>query len=492
MRLDAIPNSQSKRRRKSALIPLVLAGILFGGLFSAIRIGRSQATTSPRKKALIELGWDAPTPDLVRNNIKIMEKSPFSGAMINLHVGKTFLNKTAYPESAFDKDRADLEAVSSDRFNQNFITMWSAREEGWDWMNDSDWKAAETNARNFAKTAKAGKTIAGFVLDPEPYGTNPWTYNKTLYPSQSFVSVQTKVRERGAAFMKAVQNEKSNIKILMLFGAPIVKDQMKAQKSLENADWALWASFMDGMVEASGPKVELIDGNETSYYYLKGADFDAFAKTKAEARDLFSPKNRDKYDKKVRLANAVFVDGTLNVYNSPRFIGLYLANGEERRKFLEHNLFHALRATDQYTWFYNEHMDWWGSFGKGVSVPDGLEAVVRSATEKTAKGQPLGFDSAVFGDAAQRFANKIEIDGRVSSKGVGLLETTLRTGFEFEGKDSACYVNKIDGYFQCFVPPGWSGKITPQLQGYTFNPPFFEAQNITAPNYDVAFEGSPT
>lgn len=96
--------------------------------------------------------------------------------MINLHAGKTFLKKTAYRDSAYENDRVDLAAVANTqpkKLTDNFLTMWLARDENWSWFSDADWAAAETNARNFAKTANIGR-LKGFFFDPEPYGTNPW------------------------------------------------------------------------------------------------------------------------------------------------------------------------------------------------------------------------------------------------------------------------------------------------------------------------------
>jgi PA14 domain len=446
-------------------------------------------------KKLIEVGWDAPFPDYLKKNITTMEQRPFDGTMVNLHAGKTFLNRVPYPDTAYDQDRADLAAIAdSPRLNENFVTMWSAREAGWDWFNDADWAAAETNARNFARTAKAGK-FTGIMFDPEPYGTNPWSYSATLYPTQTFASAQMKVRERGAAFMKAVQGEMPNIKILTLFNASIVRQQANDRGSLEKADWVLYASFIDGMLDVIDPSAELIDGNELSYYNLKSGDFDAYPADKQASREYISPANREKYDRQVKIGHAVFVDGTLNIYNSPRFFGFYLRGDDERRQLLESNTYHALRTTDEYVWVYNENMDWWGSKGSGVQLPSGVKDVMGRARQKIDTGQPLGLSIDRFVNPAKtQFSAKVEIDGRVTTNGVGergsgLAGVTLSSGFTFQDRDVACEISQGEGYFQCFVPPNWTGRITPSLSGYTFNPPYFQATNITATTDNVTFEG---
>ncbi len=467
------------------------AALTTAAVLAAIRSDNSTVSTS-NQKVLIEVGWDAPTPPFIRTHIAEMEKSPFNGTMINLSAGKTFLNKKPYPDSAFVQDRKAIAAVNSKTFDQNFITMWSAREAGWDWFNDTDWAAAQSNARNFARVAAASKSVQGLMLDPEPYGTNPWTYTAELYPNQTFVSVQSKVRERGAAFMKTVQEAKPDIKILMLFGASIVKDQARNNGSLQKAQWVLWAAFIDGMLGVMGPKVELIDGNEQSYYVTSAADFDAYRAEKNAAADVLSQENRAVYDKRMTIGSAVFVDGLLNIYNSPRFFGFYLRNTQERQQFLEHNLFHALRTTNKYTWVYNEHMDWWGTAGKGVKTPSGLDAAIRRAVDANRKGAALAFDPEPFvAPARKAYKAKVELDGRVASqqggKEVGVGGVSMLTEFVFEGRDTACEITKPDGYYQCIVPPHWSGRITPSAKGRTFEPPFFQANDVTEANYNVNF-----
>jgi hypothetical protein len=450
---------------------------------------------APRKK-LIEIGFDAPTPSYLRANSAAMSRQPFDGMMVNLSAGKTFLNKTPYPESAFTQDRVDLAALGTSKLTDNFVTMWSAREAGWDWFNDTDWASAQANAANFAKTAKAGN-FKGFMFDPEPYGTNPWFYSTALYPDRSFPSVQAKVRERGAAFMSAVQAELPTVKILTLFGPSIVKSQAEERGSLEKADWALFASFVDGMLDVIGPQARIIDGNETSYYYTGSSDFDRYRAEKNASSAYVSPENRNKYDNQVSIAHAVFVDGTLNLFNSPRFFGLYLQTPEQRLRYLEYSVFHALRASDEYVWYYNEKMDWWGTKGSGVQLPDGLATATKNALRKATEGLPLNLDVDVFAEpAGLRYKNRVEIDGRISTngraeQGLGLGAAALTTEFVAEGQETACRVTEADGYFQCFVPPNWNGRITPVLAGYTFDPPYFQADYITANNTNVNFEGFP-
>ncbi len=443
--------------------------------------------TETAGKSLIEIGWDAPTPNYLRANITTMEQRPFNGLMVNLNAGKTIFNKTAYPQSAYTQDRNDLAATASSKLKQNFITIWSARESGWDWFNDNDWAAAETNASNFAKTAKAGN-FKGFFFDPEPYGTNPWSYNAQLYPNQSFASVQAKVRQRGAAFLSAIQTELPDVKILTLFGVSIVKAQAEEAGSLEKADWVLLAAFIDGMLDVINPQAQLIDGHEGSYYFTKAQEFDDFRAYKRAARDYVSPQNRAKYDNQVKIAHAVFVDGLLNLWKSPRFFGYYLQNDLERQQMLEHNTYHALRTSDEYVWVYNENMDWWGSQGKGVQLPNGLESLLARTAQKISTKQALGFDVTNFvARASARFDAKVQVAGRVTQNGQGVDSVYFDSGQPANGGDASCQYSNLDGYFTCTLPPNWTGKIVPSKAGLNFNPPEIVLNNITA-NIEQNFE----
>jgi hypothetical protein len=474
------------------LTALLVAGPLIGPTQAQSTQAQStQAQAQPDQKLLIEVGWDAPTPALLRSSIAQLQRRPFSGMMVNLSAGKTIFNKVAYPGSAFAADRRDLAATRFGRFQHNFVTIWSARQEGWDWFSDADWQATQMNARNFARTAKAGN-FKGFFFDPEPYGTNPWSYSRALYPNQTFAAVQAKVRARGAAFLSAIQSEMPDVIILTLFGVSHVKAQAEEAGALKKADWALLASFIDGMLDVIGPKAQLIDGNEGSYYYTSARGFSDFRAYKDSARAFVSPENRTKYDRQVKVAYAVFADGLLNLLKSPRFFGYYLPGDRERQRLTEFNTYQALKASDRYVWVYNENMDWWGSFGKGVSLPPGLEDLLGRAAQKVNQGRSLGFEVASFmAPALRRFGAKVQITGLITQGGKGVDGVYLDSGLPMGGGDrgdASCQPSGPDGYYTCTLPPNWTGKLTPSKAGLSFNPPQRTFSALTRNEDNVSFE----
>lgn len=450
------------------------------------------------KKRLIELGWDSPTPSFIKTNIATMEQRPFSGTAVRLSVGTEIFKKVAYAESAFAQDRSDLATTPFTTLTDNFVSVQSASENGWSWLNDADWLAAQTNAVNFAKTAKAGN-FKGFFFDPEPYGNNAWLYSAERYPGQSFAAVQSKVRQRGAAFLNAVQAEMPNIKIMLLFGASIVKLQTEEYNGgvLQNADWSLWAAFIDGMLDVIGPQVQLIDGNELSYYYITAQKFDDYRIDKRDSNRYVSPENRAKYDKHLRVAHAIFVDGTLNLWNSSRFIGKYFATDAERKQWLEFTTFHGLRASDEYLWVYNENMDWWGSRGAGVQLPTGLEAALSGVVQKINNNQPLGSTlSPAMVTAAAIYDDKRYIGGKIqTASGQPVAGVTLEaSGIAGSGEPSGlgdpfCSRVNSSGYFECYFPRNASYTITPKKTGYTFDPPARTYSTSTVPSSQYGHAG---
>lgn len=90
----------------------------------------------------------------MRTNLANMEKSPFDGTVIRLQNGADIFTKLPFSDESYIDDQKNLRALKYKKLTHNFISMQVASEDGWNWMSDSDWSAAESNIRNFAKTAQ--------------------------------------------------------------------------------------------------------------------------------------------------------------------------------------------------------------------------------------------------------------------------------------------------------------------------------------------------
>ncbi len=374
----------------------------------------------PQKK-LIQYGWGVPYPDFVRANIRQMEeKTPFfDGLVIRTKGGWSaypahVFRKTPVPENEYDADIADLRATPFNRFRENFLLMWGTCEEGWDWFNEQHWHSVEQNTRLLARVAKAGGCV-GVCFDPEPYGGNPWHYpDQPDAKNRSFAEYWARVRQCGAGFMKAIQSEFPNARILTFFWGSLfgdivdIPDPQQRMERLSRHGYGLLPAFLNGMLDAMNDQIVLIDGNESAYYYRQPEQYPgAFHLMKQRALALIAPENRRNYALQVQAGFALYPDlycGLVPTQYAWGRIGHYLTP-EERARWLEHNAYHALRTTDEYVWCYSERMDWWGT-QQGAEwhnfVPPGAAEALQSVRAKVERGQPLGFSIREMLESAQQ------------------------------------------------------------------------------------------
>lgn len=363
----------------------------------------------PRKK-LIQYGWGVPSPAFVRANIASMEsRCPFfDGIVIKTQGGWQsypvhVFRKMTFDPNEFAEDISNLRATEFCRFTENFILMWGTSERGWDWFNDSDWQSAEYNARLLAYVAKVGGCV-GICFDPEPYDGNPWHYpNLPNAKSKSFADYWARVRECGSRFMKALQAEFPNIRILTFFWGSLfgdivdLPDPNERMERLSNHHYGLLMAFLNGMLDAAGEQVVIIDGNEPAYYYRDQEQyFRAYHLMKQRALSLIAPENRNKYALQVQAGFALYMDlyfGTVPFEYAWGRISHFL-KPEERARWFEHNAYYALLTTEEYVWCYSERIDWWGTQEKTQwhkFVPQGAIEALQSARSKIEQGKPLGF-----------------------------------------------------------------------------------------------------
>ena len=451
-----------KLKRCTALIGCLVA-IVYSAAF---------AEQSPKKK-LIEFGWDMPSPEELQQNLAAWEKLPFDGIAVRLSKGKEIFTKTPFPDADYQNQRDILSTLKFSTLTDNFLVIWGTADEGWLWTNDADWQSAQTNIANFARTAAAGG-FKGILWDSETYGYSPWVYLVDRYPNQSFDAVQEVVFRRGASFVTTLQAEMPDVQILALWLIGSVLDQRKWNDDPTQGNYALYGAFISGMYSVIDGKARLIDGNESSYYYLGASDFDkagAYLKTGIQ---YLLPAGQAAAAEKFSLGQAVYADGVLNLWRSTRFIGYYMADETDRMNLYKYNLYNGLRTTNEYLWLYNENMNW----GTG-DVPPGLEAATRDVKALIDAGQPLGFEmDASLAKARGAFDRKIEYWGRITAENdVPVAGAAIISGIsDQDGGESGCGVYNINS-FGCTVPYGWSGVFTPVLKGYRFEPESIVIEN---------------
>lgn len=362
---------------------------------------QQSASERPAKK-FIEYGWDVPYPDQVRKDIRTMEKMPFDGIIFRLREWNHAFDPRPWDEMQLKPQFDDLSAIEWNTFTDNFLCLYAANNWKMDWFNDEQWKGITANLRLSAKAAKIGRCV-GIVFDPEPYGDNPWAYagnNK----DHSFAEVEAQVYKRGAQFMMAIQTELPDVRLLTFFHQSLfaelldTPDIQERQKLLSQQQWGLLPAFWNGALDAAAPGVRIIDGYEPAYYFNnREAFFIAYHLMRQRTLALVPPMLWTKHAVTVQAGMAIYMDQLLVLRQPPEnFLSFHLSP-IERLRWLEHNVYYALSVSDEYVWCYSERMNWWQN-----KVPDGAEAAIRSAREKIAKGQRLGFDIADFISAGNR------------------------------------------------------------------------------------------
>ncbi len=470
-------------RRPVLLAAIVLLAGTTLAIFFAARPTLAPGDSHLHKK-LIEYGWDAPTPDFLRANIRAMEQRPFDGIVVKLNVGQLVFTHSPHTDSKFMQDQENLKATLFTNFTDNFLIVWASSEQGWNFLSESDWASAEHNLRNFARTAAAG-SFKGILFDTETYGQNTWAYNTTTYPNTTFDQVQAVVRQRGARFMNTLQSELPGVRVLFTFFLGRLREEYGGQ--LTYGSMPLFSAFVDGMLSVVTGDVKLIDGNESSYYYTDTAAFDQSRQFLRESINRVAYDYWDAAHAHVAIGQAIYADGLLNLLNSPRYTSFYLKTPQERLLFLGHNVYHALRTSDEYVWFYSEHMDWW----KKPDIPAGLEDAIRRARDAQAAGRTSNYDMSIVEAANTALAQAISVYGQVVTKdGAPVKRVVIGSGFyNGSGVESACYSDPNNSY-ECKLPYGWSGTLTPMLKGYRFEPPEINITNLTQ-NARVDFTAIP-
>jgi hypothetical protein len=436
-------------------------------LLLLLSLCNAQAIT---KKLIDYSAFNVPNPRTLLDNVPVVEGRGYSGSIFKLDgvTADVFVNhpEHRYDEAAFTSNYPTLEQLGRSGYTENFLLVYSQMSEGWSWLSDEDWSFAEAKIAGFAKAANVGG-LRGLMFDPEPYGYSPWRYDETYYGGKTLEEVSGVVRERGQRFMEIVQTELPDAKILSLWLMhPIVEGW---------TNYTMFKPFFEGMLSAALPSVEFIDGNEISYYYLNAEDFDYGARSVRELSSTIDPTLQAKYLAQVKVANAVFVDGLLNLWRSPRFIGYYFASDRERLDFIQHNTYHGLRSSSEYVWIYNENVNHYDD-----TFPEDLVASLKAGLDKLNAGQPLDVSVTEFVDKARtQFDRKVEVYGTVTTKS-GDNSAFVSSGYTNEaGKETACNVHSAYGEYACTFPYGTTVTLRPVQEGVEFTPSEITLTNLT-------------
>jgi hypothetical protein len=372
---------------------LLLICCILLALSSILTIAQA-ASRLPARKKLIKYGTDRPTPSDAAAHIREMEKRPFDGIVMTL-TGKqkgNIFRGGKWDAADYAADMEALKKIKWGTFTDNFLIMNTASE--MDWFSDQDWDNIVSNIEIMAKAAKAGRCNLAF--DPEPYGKNPWHYKVQAHAEEkSFADYEAKVRQRGAQFIEAIQKHLPETVLLTLFTYsifPNVTDQptpaKRAQMIVQQETYGLYPAFLAGILDAMGPGITVTDGNEPSYYYPDTHSFyTGYHLMRQTALGLVPPEDTGKFLLQTQASQALYFDYVFGTVKWENILAHFMTE-DERLKWWEHNVYWALKTSDEYVWLWNEKINWW----KDEGMPPGMEQALISAREKIAQQKPLGFD----------------------------------------------------------------------------------------------------
>jgi hypothetical protein len=188
---------------------------------------------------------------------------------------------------------------------------------------------------------------------------------------------------------------------------------MKAVDVMKDAWWGMHIPFYVGIMEGISTDATFIDGNEEAYFYTSPLEYYMVRSVLTdEAKALIPPELWDKHTSAFRIGHAIapeYIQGNWLVMQPfpYRLTGQgVMMTSEEKVKWLEHNAYYALRASDKYAWTWAEDIDWWTK----DKVPLGFTDALRSAKKKVAAGQPLGYEIDQLIKNAQKKAEEFYKD----------------------------------------------------------------------------------
>jgi len=388
------------RPTRRCFLQAALAGCPMLATECSLNTTEAAPLVRPRKK-LIGWGTDVAYPEKIQNNIRRIEELPLDGIVLSNFTGKkngrTFaFDWECFGQAAFERTHlapmiSTLANIKFRKFTDNFL-RFNVQPGNFDWFDSFD--APLHNAALWAGVARE-VGAKGLKFDVEDYKERLWVYKKQRHvKTKSFEDYARQIRLRGRQVMTAIQSEFPDIVMLLSLAHSYVNRQPKARTRLAELDsYGLLPAFIDGLVEAAGPRVRLIDGQEQAYGYLRPSDYlRGFHDIKQRALELVPRELWPRYRDKMEAGVAVFANYQLGVYHGkPTSWPAYHMSAENRLKLFEQNIYHALKSSEEYVWLYSEHMGWWET-GYKLPTPNGaLEAIHRARVKQQAE-QPLEFD----------------------------------------------------------------------------------------------------
>lgn len=356
-------------RRGAAVSPASRAArplLAFAALAAACLCAGETGAQSGKK--FIQVGWDIPTTQFLRQHWQEMERgAPFDGVVFKVVAkaeGKAcdsqqFWQRVRWKREWFQEAVADLKSCQFRRLTSNLLSI-NATPGDVDWSDDEGWQNVAHNAGLMAWLVKEGG-CRGFFLDFEHYGHPMFRFDAAK--QHTFEQTSAIARKRGAQFMQAVAAEYPDATTIAAWLNSINLNagaQPAPEAILAIEGYGLLPAFINGLLDALPPAMTLVDGCEEGYYMDSDTEYLSAAGQMRQwlggAARLVAPENRAKYRAQVQAGFGFYLDMYLNEEGNRYYFGP--RNGSRLARLLE-NLKVAREAADEYVWVYGEQCRWW-------------------------------------------------------------------------------------------------------------------------------------
>jgi len=380
------------REHIASIRVFMLMAMLFGSAQMRAQEPASAPETGPsvEGKKLIKWGHDIPNTDLVRKNIRRMERTGFDGIAIRFYadmpddegnikrmeMDNNWINARPHTKAHFKRVIENLKATKFRRFTDNFIFM-NANAGGGSafWFED---KHAATLQRNLSLAAQICKEtgLKGFLIDTEGYGG--WTQLNSRYlietKKMTIDEARARVREVMTEAARRVSEIYPEINVLVIYTGYRDKDQKGPYPVLAGA-------FTDGWLAGLGPEARLFDMREQAYGCKTYADFQEIAApVPDEAKNSHFP---ELHRERLKLGFGVWMD---NRGRPGEYGGWFqdLRMNHFTPAELSDAFYYGLALSDGYVWVYSERaFSWPGAQNckswDEVNVPDAYFRAIAGA-----------------------------------------------------------------------------------------------------------------
>lgn len=319
----------------------------------------------PEKK-LIQLGWDQPTPQILKKNYQMMEAtSPFDGITIGIQdtiSGFVISDETVFVAKEIkrewlQKSLADYKSCNFTKFKHNFLRV-NAVPGNLKWEDDKAWAVVVKNVAVMAWFAKTGG-LEGICFDPESYFEKQYSWSSKS--GLSFFEAQFLTRKRGQQFMAAMAAEYPGITIWGLFmfsyGRPSFQTD-DLHETLKVDQYALYPAFLNGMLDNLPAGAKMVEGNEDAYYPKSDLNLQVlYNDSRVKAQAFVAPENLAKYKTQYSIGMGLYFDMYSNTPGSKYYIGP--SENRTRMERFRDRVTAALDISDEYVWIWNEQYKWW-------------------------------------------------------------------------------------------------------------------------------------